>query len=242
MDNSLHLGDCLKLLPQVPDRSIDLILTDLPYGYTQNSWDQVISMQPLWEQFRRVIKDKGAIILTSYGLFSAQLILAAPDIYKYSLVWQKNKSSGFLNAKKQPLRNHEDILVFYKKQPTYNPQKTSGHKPVNSFTHHVNSSNYGKTQIGWSGGGSTERYPTSIISIPVLNNDSPDKIHPTQKPVELGEYLIRTYSQAGDLVLDCACGAGSFLVAAKRLQRNYIGMEVEPIFFEHTKLRLEKVK
>lgn len=240
MLDDIYHGDCLKLLPLIPDKSIELILSDLPYQITQNSWDVMIPMSPLWEQFRRVIKPNGVVVLTSYGLFSAKLMLAAPDIYKYSLVWQKNKTTNFLNAKRQPLRKHEDILVFYDKQCTYNPQKTTGHKPVNSFTHHrgAESDNYGKTRSGWKGGGATDRYPTSIIQIPVLNNDSGQKIHPTQKPLALAEYLVKTFSNEGDTVLDPAAGSGTMVVAAKKLKRHYIGMEISNEYYEASKNRL----
>lgn len=222
--NKVLQKNCLDVLPQISDKSIDLILCDLPYGVTRNKWDRVIPLDKLWVQYKRIIKDKGVIALTAQGLFSAKLVNAAEDIFRYSLVWKKNKPRGFLNAKRQPMRIHEDILIFYKKQPTYNPQKTQGHPPVHSYTKHSSDgSNYGKTKLGFSGGGSTERYPTSILEIPVVKESV--LIHPTQKPVLLGEWLIKSYTNEGDLVLDNACGSGSFLVAAKKLKRNYIGME-----------------
>jgi DNA modification methylase len=230
-------GDCLFILPFVDDASIDLILCDLPYGHTQNPWDSTIPMEPLWAEYRRILKPNGVIALTGYGLFSAKLMLAGESIYKYSLVWKKNKVRGHLNAKKQPLRCHEDILIFYDKQPVYNPQKTTGHSPVHAFTSRTSSTNYGKSKEH-SGGGSTERYPTSVVAIPVVNNDDPIHTHPTQKPVALGEYLIKTFTNEGAVVLDNACGSGSFLVAAKRLKRHYIGMEFDPFFSAISKKRL----
>jgi site-specific DNA-methyltransferase (adenine-specific) len=231
LNNQLYCGDCLELMKDIPDQHIDLILTDLPYGITnskKNTWDKIIDPKLIWFQFRRIIKPNGSIILTGLGLFSATMIYEAQDIYKYSLVWKKNKPRGFLNAKIRPMSLHEDILVFSKGKQVYNPQKTKGHKPVNSYTKNTSDgSNYGDTQKGFSGGGSTERYPVSVIEIPVVNNDSKEKIHPTQKPVELGEYLIKTYSNPNDLVLDCAFGSGSFLIAAKKTNRYYIGIEID---------------
>jgi len=230
--------NCLDALPKIGDKSIDLILCDLPYGVTQNKWDRVIPLDKLWVQYKRIIKDKGVIALTAQGLFSAKLVNAAEDIFRYSLVWKKNKPRGFLNANRQPMRVHEDILIFYKKQPTYNPQKTRGHPPVHSYTKHSSDgSNYGKTKLGFSGGGSTERYPTSILEIPVVNESA--LIHPTQKPILLGEWLIKSYTNEGDLVLDNACGSGSFLVAAKKLKRDYIGMENDGKYAAQAEKRLK---
>ena len=240
MINTVQLGNCLDLMKNIIDKSIDAIIADLPYQQTsQNKWDKLISIEPLWKEYRRIIKEHGVVCLTGQGLFSAKMIIAAQDIYRYSLIWKKNKPRGFLNANKQPLRVHEDILVFYKKQSTFNPQKTTGHSPVHSYTKHTtDGSNYGKTKLGVKGGGSTERYPTSIIEIDVVNNEDADKIHSTQKPVELGKWLISTYTNVGDLILDNACGSGSFLVAAKELGRNFIGMDINEEFINFAKKRL----
>lgn len=233
-------GNCLELFPLIPSGSVDMILADLPYGTTRNVWDVVIPMEPLWKEYRRVIKPNGAIVLMGQGMFSAQLMMAAPDIYRYSLVWKKNKARGFLNANRQPLRLHEDILVFSRKQPTYNPQKTTGHTPVHAYTKHTtDGTNYGRTR-SVTGGGSTERYPTSVLEIPVVNNESGVRLHPTQKPVALGLWLIRTYTHPGDLVVDNACGSGSFLVAAKACGRHYIGMEREAEYVCCSRRRLEE--
>lgn len=239
MTSQVVIGDCLETMKQIPDQSVDMILADLPYGVTQNDWDSVIDLEKLWTQYRRIAKKNAAIVLTSQGLFSARLMTAASDLFKYSWIWKKNKSTGFLNAKKQPLRAHEDVLVFYKSPPTYNPQKTTGHKPVNSFTKHTSDgSNYGATQVGLSGGGQTDRYPTTVIEISVVNNDSEEKCHPTQKPVVLGEYFIKTYSNEGDLIVDNACGSGSFLVAAKNLNRRYWGCDISSEYVEIARSRL----
>jgi site-specific DNA-methyltransferase (adenine-specific) len=235
--NTILHGDCLNLLSSISDESVDLILCDLPYGATRNKWDTVIPLKEIWEHYRRIIKKRGVIALTGQGLFTAKLIMSAPDIFRYTLIWKKNKPRGFLNANRQPLRIHEDIAIFYKAQPKYYPQKTSGHPPVHSFTKHSdNSSNYGKTKDKFSGGGSTQRFPTSIIPIPVVNEIQ--TLHPTQKPVALGEWLIKTYTDKNDIVLDNACGSGSFLVAAKNLDRRYIGIELDKDYFEIAEKRL----
>lgn len=236
--NQIILGDCLEELPKVAEKSINLILCDLPYGVTNNSWDSIICLDALWKEYRRIVTDNGVIALTSQGIFSAKLMLSAEDLFAYSLIWEKNKPRGFLNAKKQPLRTHEDILIFYKKQPTYNPQKTTGHTPVHSYTKHTtDGSNYGKTKTGITGGGSTERYPTSILKIPVVNGT--DTVHPTEKPVALGEWIIKTYTNQNDLVLDNTCGSGSFLLAAKNLNRRFLGIEKNQEYYEIAQRRLQ---
>lgn len=230
--NKLYNEDCLskeenKGMNRIPDKSIDLIVCDLPYGVTnQNKWDQLLPLDELWKQYKRVIKDNGAIVLTAVKPFSSMLIASNPKMYRYDIIWEKNKSTGFLNAKKMPLRAHEEILVFYKKLPTYNPQKTTGHKPANTYTKHTNDgTNYGKTKSGITGGGQTDRYPTSVWKIPVMNNDDPRKFHPTQKPVELYEKIIKTYSNVGDTILDNCSGAGTAAIACLNTGRNYIGFE-----------------
>jgi DNA modification methylase len=241
MIESLIHGECLEKLKDVEDKTVDLILTDLPFQTTQNKWDIIIPFEPLWEQYGRIIKDNGAIVLNSMQPFTSQLICSKLEWFKYELIWQKNKPRGFLNAKKQPLRTHESIVVFYKNQPTYNPQKTTGHKPVNSYTKHTSDgSNYGKTKTDISGGGSTERYPTSILNFPVVNNDSEEKYHPTQKPVELCEYLIKTFTNEGDLVLDSCMGSGTSCLAAKRLKRQYVGIEKDAEYYKIATERLQK--
>lgn len=226
-------GDCLELMSDISDKSIDMILCDLPYAVTaRQKWDVIIPFEPLWEHYNRIIKDNGAIVLFGAEPFRTKLIYSNMDQFRYDLIWEKNKTTGFLNAKKQPLRKHESILVFYKTPPTYNPQKTYGHSPVNSYQHKDGETSlvYGKTKKH-SGGGSTERYPTSILSFPVVNNDDPAKKHSAQKPVALLEYLIKTYTNEGELVLDNCVGSGSTLVAAKNLNRQFIGIEKDEEFY-----------
>ncbi|MDD4582485.1 MAG: site-specific DNA-methyltransferase [Bacteroidales bacterium] len=251
MLNKVIQGDCLEVMPNIPDKSIDMILCDLPYGTTQNKWDSVIDLPTLWKEYSRVIKDNGAIVLTSQGLFTAKLILSKEDWFKYKIVWIKSKSTNFLNAKKQPLRKHEDICVFYKKQPTYNPQMTEGESYDKGIRKDQYTGSYGdfKPRHVKSNG---ERYPNDIVFFEEQNIDdfvyfktaeSEGKVyHPTQKPIELGRYLIRTFTNPGDVVLDNACGSGSFLVAAAMEGRNYIGIEKNENVLLHKVKAIDYIK
>jgi site-specific DNA-methyltransferase (adenine-specific) len=236
--------ECLEGMKLIPNNSINMILCDLPYGVTnQNKWDQVIPFDSLWEQYNRIIKDNGAIVLTAVKPFSSMLIMSNPDMYRYDIIWRKNKCTGFLNAKKMPLRQHEEILVFYKKLPIYNPQKTTGHKPANSYTKHTSDgTNYGKTKLGISGGGQTDRYPTSVLDIKVMNNDDPEKFHPTQKPVELFEWLIKTYTNENEIVLDNCMGSGTTAVASLLNNRRFIGFETESDYITSANMRLDRIE
>ncbi len=221
--NQLFEADCIECMRKIPDQSIDMVLCDLPYGMTQNNWDSYIPLDDLWEQYNRIIKPNGAIVLTSQGLFTAKIILSQPKMFKYKWVWEKSKPTNFLNAKKQPLRKHEDICVFYKKQPTYNPQMVQGEPYDKGIRKAQLSGSYGDFQpvhVHSSG----ERYPTDIIYVKTAECEG-EVVHPTQKPIELGRYLIRTYSNPGDVILDNAFGSGSFLVAAVKEGRNFIGIE-----------------
>lgn len=221
--NKLFEGDCLEYMTKIPDGSVDMILCDLPYGMTQNHWDCYIPLDKLWEQYNRIIKHNGAIVLTSNGVFTAKLILSQEKLYKYKWIWEKSKSTNFLNAKKQPLRKHEDICVFYKKQPTYHPQMTIGEpydKGVRKDQLCGNYGDFGPVHVASEG----ERYPTDIIYVKTAESEG-TVLHPTQKPIELGRYLVRTYTNPGDVVLDNTFGSGSFLVAALMEGRNFIGIE-----------------
>lgn len=221
--NQLFEGDCLKYLKQFPDNSIDMVLCDLPYGTTQNKWDCVIPLSKLWKEYERVVKDNGAIVLTSQGLFTAQLMMSNPKMFKYKWIWEKSKPTNFLNAKKQPLRKYEDVCVFYKKQPTYNPQMIKGEPYNKGVRKNQLSGSYGDFQPVhvYSDG---NRYPTDVIYFKTAESEG-KVIHPTQKPIELGRYFVRTYSNPGDLVLDNTFGSGSFLVAALLEGRNFVGIE-----------------
>lgn len=221
--NKLYEGDCLDVMKMLPDESIDMILCDLPYGTTQNKWDSLIPLDDLWVEYNRIIKPNGAIVLTSQGVFTAQLIVSQSKIFKYKWVWEKSKPTNFLNSKKQPLRKHEDVCVFYKKQPIYNPQMTQGEPYNKGVRKNQLSGSYGDFQpVVVSSNG--ERYPTDIIYVKTAESEG-EVLHPTQKPVELGRYLIRTYTNQGDVVLDNTFGSGSFLVAALLEGRNFIGIE-----------------
>lgn len=234
-NNKVIQGDCLEVMKLLPDNSIDMVLCDLPYGTTQNKWDSVIDLQELWLQYNRIVKNNGAIVLTSQGLFTAKLILSNEKDFKYKIVWIKSKATNFLNAKIQPLRKHEDICIFYKKQPTYNPQMGTATAYDKGIRKDQYTGSYGdfKPRHVKSDG---ERYPTDIINIYdecshddyiyCKTAESEGKVyHPTQKPVELGRYLIKTFTNPGDVVLDNACGSGSFLISAMIEGRNFIGIE-----------------
>lgn len=221
--NTLVEGDCLEYMKDIPSGSIDLILCDLPYGMTQNQWDCYIPLELLWEQYNRIIKPNGVIALTSQGMFTARLIMSQPKLYKYKWIWEKSKPTNFLNAKKQPLRKHEEVCIFYKKQPVYNPQMTEGQPYDKGIRKNQLSGSYGEFQpvhVASSG----KRYPTDIIYIKTAESEG-EVVHPTQKPIELGRYFVRTYTNPGDIVLDNTFGSGSFLVAALMEGRNFIGIE-----------------
>jgi len=207
----------------IPDKFVDCIITDLPYGTTQCKWDTIIPFEPLWKQYNRVIKDNGAIVLFGTEPFSSHLRLSNLKNYKYDWIWDKVKGTGFLNAKKQPMRNHELISVFYKKQCTYNPQKTYGHKMKKSYrSKDLQTEVYGEMKNDYTYE-STERYPRSIQ---VFSTDTQNSsLHPTQKPVALIEYLIKTYTNEGEIILDSCAGSMTTGVAAINTNRKVICIE-----------------
>lgn len=223
MLNQVIEGDCLEVMKKIPSKSIDMILCDLPYGTTQNKWDSVIDLDKLWLEYTRIIKDNGVIALSSQGIFTAKLILSNEKWFKYKITWIKSKSTNFLNAKKQPLRKHEDICIFYKKQPEYNPQMSIGEPYDKGIRKNQLTGSYGEfspTLVKSEG----ERYPTDVIYFKTAESEG-KVYHSTQKPVELGRYLIKTYSKEGDIILDNACGSGSFLISAILENRKFIGIE-----------------
>ena len=221
--NNVFEGDCLEIMKQLPDKSIDMVLCDLPYGTTQNKWDSVIPLGELWQQYRRIVKDDGAIVLTSQGMFTAELMVSNSKMFRYKWIWEKSKSTNFLNAKKQPLRKHEDVCVFYRKQPVYHPQMIDGLPYDKGIRKNQLSGSYGDFQpVHVHSDG--KRYPTDIIYFKTAESEG-KVFHPTQKPVELGRYFVRTYTNPGDIVLDNTSGSGSFLVAALLEGRNFIGIE-----------------
>ena len=237
MENKLYLGDCIDIMERIPNKSIDMILCDLPYGTTRNKWDSIIPLDKLWSQYNRIIKDNGAIVLFAQTPFDKVLGASNLEMLRYEWIWEKTTATGHLNAKKMPMKAHENILVFYKKLPTYNPQKTTGHTPVHTYTKYQDDgSNYGKTKIGISGGGNTDRYPRSVQKF--KNDKQKCALHPTQKPVALCEYLIKTYTNEGALVLDNCMGSGTTGVACKNTNRRFIGIEIDENYFNIAKQRI----
>lgn len=242
-DVKLWLGDCLELMNDIPDKSVDCVICDLPYGSLNKTnanakWDSVINFDKLWKQYKRVVKDNGAIILFGQGLFTAELMFSNKKMWRYNLIWKKgNRVTGFLNAKKMPLRNHEDICVFYKKLPVYNPQMTIGRKPHGrgNGVHKNTQRCYGSfhevpTRM------SEEKYPISVIDIP---KEHYKWLHPTAKPVALFEYLIKTYSNEGDLILDNAAGSMTAAIAAFNTNRKVICIEKSEHYYNIGKDRVE---
>ena len=236
----LKQGDCLELMKEIPDNSIDMILCDLPYGTTNCKWDTPINLAKLWELYNRIIKDNGAILLFAQTPFDKVLGCSNLSMLRYEWIWEKTQATGHLNANKMPMKAHENILVFYKHLPIYNPQKTNGHKPIHSYTKYISTQNnteiYGRMNKEISGGGETDRFPRSIITF------SSDKqtcyLHPTQKPVALLEYLIKTYSKENDTILDNCMGSGSTGVACVNTNRNFIGIELNEKYFKIAEERI----
>ena len=234
----LWCGNCLNLMCEIPDKSVDMILCDLPYGTTQNKWDSVIPFDLLWCQYRRVIKDNGAICLFGQGLFTANLICSNKQMYRYDLIWEKPKAGGFLNARRMPLQAHENISVFYKKLPTYNPQMEIGKPYIKKAVTNGDGKNYGKfDRVGEVAVNEGTRFPRSVIKI---SNDNHKSLHPTQKPIELLEWLIYTYTNENETVLDNCMGSGSTGVACVNTNRKFIGIELDNTYFEIAKERINK--
>lgn len=231
----LYNDDCLNVLPKLPDHSVNLILTDLPYGTTRNNkWDTVIPFEQLWPQYERLLADKGTIALFGDEPFASHLRMSNPKWYRYDWIWIKNRATGFLNANRMPLKNTETISIFYPKLPLYNPQMRTGFKAYHGKTG-SKTSNYGSfTSIETINHG--ERYPVKTLNYSVV----PHTIHPTQKPVKLLEYLIKTYTNEGMTVLDNTMGSGSTGVAAMNTQRSFIGIEQEIKYFEIAKQRIDE--
>lgn len=230
----LYQGDCLEKMVEVPDHTVDMIFTDLPYGTTHNVWDKRISLEELWEQYKRVLKSGGVVLLFSQQPFTTDLVNSNRKWFRYEWVWQKSRPVGFLNANRMPLRFHENIVVFYEHLPTYNPQKTPG-KPYTSKGARY-TTNYRPFKPIPTTNRDGMRYPRDVVTFSSGNNIG--KIHPTEKPVDLLEYMIRTYTDAGDIVLDSCMGSGSCGVACQRLGRDFIGIEKDPGYFELARKRI----
>jgi site-specific DNA-methyltransferase (adenine-specific) len=237
MVDYIKQGDCLELMKELPDKSIDMILCDLPYGTTDCKWDTIIPFEPLWEQYNRIVKDNGTIVLFSRQPFTSQLINSNLKMYRYELIWQKEQATNFLHIKKQFGQATENIEVFYKHQPTYNPQMVKTDKPIKS-----NGGNNSRTYNNQTFIGSDEvRYEKYPLNVLTFKRDKTG-LHPTQKPVELCEYLIKTYTNENETVLDNCMGSGSTCVAAINTNRHYIGFELDPHYFEIAQKRIEEAK
>lgn len=241
----LYNGDCLEVMNNLIQQGIkvDAIITDIPYGTTHCKWDSIIPFEDMWKRIKEIRKPTTPIVLFGSEPFSSSLRLSNIKEYKYDWKWEKTQATGFFNAKKQPMRCIEDICVFYQKQCLYNPQKSEGHKPVNSYTKYLSTVNktevYGKCTKELSGGGNTDRFPRQLLTY------SSDKqtcyLHPTQKPVALMEYLVKTYTNEEDLVLDFTMGSGTTGVACKNLNRNFIGIELDENYFNIAKERINEI-
>lgn len=225
----LWQGDCLVCMAEVETASVDMVLCDLPYGVTKNKWDVVLPLEELWKHYKRILKPNGLVVLFGVQPFTSLLVTSNPKDFRYSLVWEKNKFSDFLNAKVKPMRVHEDILVFYKKRPTYNPQYTYGepYKRWNTQEAVDKQTNYGRHRENVAESKDGRRLPTSVLKFARVERPQ----HPTQKPVELCEWLVRTYTNEGDTVLDHCMGAGTTGVACARTGRRFLGMELDATYF-----------
>lgn len=245
MECQIILGDAIKEMSKLENDSIDMILCDLPYGTTQCSWDTIIPFEDLWREYERIIKPNGAIVLTASHPFTSNLVMSNPKLFKYSLVWEKSKSTGYLNSKKMPMRSHEDILVFYKKPPTYNPQMVKG-DPYDKGKANRPTDVYGK-QVGeiHVKNDTGLRYPRSVQYFKTAESEGV-VYHPTQKPISLMEWLIKTFTNEGETVLDNCVGSGTTAIAALRTNRKCIVIDMDEKFIEITKNRvaqeLEKKK
>lgn len=265
LDN-IYQGDCLELMKDIPDGSVDMICTDLPYQVLHKNnpnaqWDRIIPFEPLWKQYERIIKDNGAIVLFAQGMFTAKLMMSNTKLWRYNLIWDKMRVTGFLNANRMPMRCHEDICVFYKSLPTYNPQYEDGepnhsrgsgeHKQTNNcYGAHKQLKDEPKKDFGNDYMGRTyesvprveptvpegKKLPKSIISIKKEHEST--VLHPTQKAVELLRYLIRTYTNEGETVLDSCCGSGTTAIAAIKEKRHFICIEKDPHYYEVAKKRI----
>lgn len=239
MDSFIINGECIEEMSKLTEESIDLILCDLPYGTTQCKWDSIIPFDKLWEQYERIIKPNGAIVLTASQPFTSNLVMSNLKLFRYSLVWEKSKSTGYLNSKKMPMRSHEDILVFYKSLPTYNPQMIEGtpydkgvaHRPTDVYREQKGEIHV-KNETGL-------RYPRSVQYFKTAESEG-KVYHPTQKPVSLMKWIIKTYTNENDVVLDNCIGAGTTAIAAIQTNRRYIGIELDSNYYKITLERIDE--
>ena len=245
--NRIYNEDCLEGMKRIPDGSVDCVICDLPYGITKNRWDSVIPIEGLWNQYRRIIKDDGAVLLFAQMPFSAVLVNSCLNMFKYEIVWVKTTPTNFLNAKYAPLRVHESIFVFskgcaapckYGQRMRYNPQKWRSTPYNRSSNLSYASPNYSKVSLHHNGSPDGSRYPLDVV---YFSKDS-ERLHPTQKPVALIEYLVRTYTNEGDTVLDNCIGSGTTAIACINTNRNYIGFELEKEYYDVAVRRIEEAK
>lgn len=238
MNQTLWLGNCLNMMQFISDASVDLVLCDLPYGTTRNKWDSVLPLEQLWLHYKRICK--GAIVLTAQTPFDKVLGVSNLDMLRYEWIWEKTNATGHLNANKAPLKAHENVLVFYDSLPTYNPIKTTGHPRKTATKRKDITSNYGLQSFDEVVYDSTERYPRSVLVFP--SDKQKEKLHPTQKPVALMEYFIRTYTNEGDTVLDNCMGSGTTGVACVNTNRNFIGIELSDHYFKIAEHRIAEAR
>lgn len=251
--NKIYCMDCLEGLKKIPDNSVDLILCDLPYGITKNEWDSEIHLDKLWIEYERIIKNNGAIVLTATQPFASKLVMSNINLFKYEWIWNKHRPSNIFLAKKQPMRNHEQVLVFYKNQPTYNyiPRKKNTRKmfsnkqQVKQAINPRTTSSFGDTHLQFNDNSNEYGYPMTIIDeLPMENNLNTPKeelgLHPTQKPKNLFRYFVQTYTNPNDIVLDNCMGSGTTAVACKQLGRKFIGFEINPEYVKIANKRLSQ--
>ena len=232
--DKIYNMDCLEGMRQIPDGSIDAVICDLPYGTTRNQWDSVIPLDLLWAEYRRITKPNAAIVLFSQQPFTSALVMSNPKQFRYEWIWQKEMGTGFLNANKMPMKDHENIMVFYRDLPTYNPIMKQGYEPYHGGNKGDTSSNYGKHgPIETENHG--ERFPTTVIR---FDRDT-DHLHPTQKPVDLLRYLVLTYTNEGDTVLDNCMGSGTTAIACIKEKRHFIGFELSKEYFDKAQRRIK---
>jgi len=237
--NKVIQGDCLEVMKDIPDKSVDMILCDLPYGTTACRWDVVIPFEPLWEQYERVIKDNGAIVLTASQPFTSALIMSNPKMFKYEWIWLKTRASNFQNARRMPMKRHENVCVFYKKPPTYNLELKKLDTPIISSRKNKGGELLGKFTDSGSYFQKETGFKFSDIKFSNPNNGN---VHPTQKPVPLLEYLIKTYTNEGETVLDNCMGSGSTGVACLNTNRNFVGIEIDDKYFDIAKRRISEAR
>lgn len=237
--NKIICGDAIEVMKTI--KHVDAVFSDLPYGTTQNVWDSIIDLAAFWKECWRMLPVSGPVLCCSAQPFTSMLVMSQLKNYRFDWIWEKTAATGHLNAKKAPLRAHESVLVFCRKGAPYYPQKTTGHKPTNTFLHKsCDNTCYGKQRKNIAGGGSTERYPRSIQVY--ASDKQKRKLHPTQKPLAWMRYLIRTHTRPGQLVLDPTCGSGTTLLACLLEGRKFIGIEKDPVMHRKAVERLKEGK